>query len=505
MTPIDTPPVDCATPGPRMIRRLTAAQYRNSIVAVFDGDRSVPDEDVLTDPAVNGFRLDADAAVIDNLDAELLMNYAERVAEWAVQNHKLSSFATCQNNDANCRSEFVKNFGRRVQREPVSDSRVQEYEQRFGNAGSFQEFAQLVMTTMLQSPYMLYRRELGVQNGNEYTLSPYEVASELAYFLTDAPPDNQLLEAAAQGRLNTKEDIDREVSRLIQTDAAKHMLERFVHGWLEMENLPNKAKAQTPEVQFNPDLAHAMLGETTRLFHDVFYTDKTVSDLLTANYTFLDDKLAALYQMGGGSQRVELAGSNRPTGILGHASFLTMHAQAEFSSPVQRGKIVRERLLCQDLPPVPADLDTNLDVATSFTTNRERYEVHSTNQVCANCHRMMDPVGFAFENYDHFGRYRAQEGGKPVDATGVLYGTPTGDVQLDGAQSLIDYLSQSEAVRSCLVRYWTYFAYGRDEWPQKQCNHDYIRREASTKNYTLRSVLDAIVHAPHFTRRVKDQ
>jgi len=166
---------------------------------------------------------------------------------------------------------------------------------------------------------------------------------------------------------------------------------------------------------------------------------------------------------------------------------------------------VRERLLCHDLPPVPENLDTNLKPPEGVKTNRERYVRHSEDDVCAACHQHLDPVGFAFEHYDAFGRYRDQENGVPIDATGVLTNVPEGEVPLDGVESLATYLASSDAVRSCLVRYWTYFAYGRDQWAQKECNHDSVRREASNNGYTLKSILTGILHAPHFTRRVQDQ
>ncbi len=130
---------------------------------------------------------------------------------------------------------------------------------------------------------------------------------------------------------------------------------------------------------------------------------------------------------------------------------------------MQRGRVIRERLLCQDLPEVPADLDTNLAGPASFKNNRERYSEHSKNSNCAGCHRMMDPVGFALEKYDAFGRYRDTEGNMAVDATGTIFAAPDGtDVPLDGAESLTKYLVGNEAVRSCLVRYWSYMR--TDAW-----------------------------------------
>lgn len=492
-----------------MIRRLSSKQYRNTLIDVFQ-DSGVPQDDILADPAILGFRNDADAAVIERLDAELLMNYSESVASWAIQNNKISRFTNgCTTNNADCQKTFINNLGKRLLREPVNATNLAAYQKLMADEASFNEGAEVVITAMLQSPYALYRREMGTQAGNEYQLTPFEIASQLSYFLTESPPDDMLLQAAEQGRLSSPADLDAQVERLLKEnrDGRAHAaLAHFLQGWLEMDDLPTRAKQDT--MKFDATVGQAMLKEAEQLFLDTLFTDKTVSDLLTANYTFVNQKLAQLYGLPGGSDafaRVDITGTKRAPGILGQGAFLAMHAMPEFPSPVQRGLMVRERLLCQDLPPVPADLNTNLDRATTFANNRDRYKQHSEDAVCAGCHRMMDPVGFAFEHYDQYGVYREQDGGTPVDATGVLYGMGDGDVQLNGLPSLIDYLAKSDIVRSCLVRYWTYYAHGRDEWAQKQCNQDFIRREAGSKNYTLRSVLNGIVHAPHFTRRVKDQ
>lgn len=499
------PLVDCATPGPRMIRRLTATQYRNVLMDVLDP--AVPTEEVLIDPAVHGFHVDADAPQVRDLDAELLMNYAEQVAAWAVQNrmHKVSS---CTNNDAQCRRQMIQEFGRRTHREPLSEERVAAYEQLFMAESTFQAGAEVVVSAMLQSPYLLYRRELGqAAAGGEYTLTQHEIASALAFFLTDSTPDDALLEAAGAGRLGTREDIEREANRLLYSPKGKPTLARFVEGWLEIDGLPNKAKDDS--VPLSDSLRRSMLVETHELFFDALFGSRSVSDLLTANYTFVNRELGTFYQLSGAGsesfQRVEFGNTRRAPGILGHAAFLVQHALPENSSPVQRGVAVRERLLCQDLPPVPENLDTNLDPPASFATNRERYGMHSNSAACSGCHVLIDPVGFVFENYDAFGRYRDQERGTPIDASGSLAGMPEGTVPLDGVESLVSYLASSEAVRSCLVRYWSYYAYGRDQWQQKACNHDFIRRESGKENHSLRSVLLNILHAPHFTRRVKDQ
>jgi hypothetical protein len=511
----EPPPVggelsDCSTPGPRLIRRLSSIQFRNTLVAAFGGDSSLPSADVLTDPTILRFRVDADAPVVRDLDAGMLMNYAETVAAWAVPN-KLGGLANCTNNDANCRGSLIRNLGLKLFREPLTDAMVSSYDALGAAETSFNDAATQIIGAMLQSPYLVYRRELGkpsAADANRYELSAHEIASELAYFLTDSPPDADLLAAAGDGRLLTREGIDAQAQRLLFTPAAKATVARFASGWFELDGLMNKAKDDAV-FALNADLRAAMIGEAQEFFASKFATGGDVASLLTSTTTFVNQALGSFYGLNGapgsGFGEVQLAGSQRARGMLGQGAFLTVHAQPENSSPVQRGRFVRERLLCQPIPEIPSNLDTNLDSPTSFSTNRERYAMHSTSAACVGCHKAFDPIGFAFEHFDGFGRYRAEENGTPIDATGSIIGEPGGDVPLDGVDSLIDYLSTSDQVRACLVRYWSYYAHGRDNWQDKKCNDDAVRREAGENGYTLHSVLSGILHAPSFARRVKDQ
>jgi hypothetical protein len=495
---------DCTTPGPRMIRRLTSNQFRNTLVAAFQ-DENVPVADILNDPAIMKFRVDADAPVVRDLDAALLLDHAEKVAAWAVMN-KLSSLTSCTNKEESCERALISTLGLRLYREPVPEATVAAYRNMFAAESTFADGAAVVIGAMLQSPYLLYRRELGTPDGGLFALTSHEIASELSYFTTDSPPDAALLDAATNGGLRTREAIDAQASRLLGGPAAKGVISRFATGWLELDGLPTKAKDDAT-FMLTASLRSAMLGETAEFFANTFVSSGDVSTLLTANHTYVNAELAGFYGLpapGGGFQRVELAGTKRAPGLLGQAAFLTAHAQPENSSPTQRGRFVRERLLCEPIPEVPSDLDTNLASGSSFTTNRERYETHQDDPNCRGCHAEFDPVGFVFEHYDGFGRYREQEKAVPIDATGMLTGTPTGDVPLDGVKSLVDHLASEDRVRACLVRYWSYYAHGRDNWPEKKCNDDSVRREAMAENYTLKSVLSGILHAPTFTRRVQD-
>jgi hypothetical protein len=493
-------PSDCTDLGPPMLRRLTARQLRNSLTVLFS-DPAVPTGDVLIDPVVNGFRVDATEAVIRDLDAQQIMSYAESVADWAVS-QKLGQLVSCDTADPVCRRQFITDFGKRVHREPLSDETIAAYEEMFEAETSFADGAEVVIGTMLQSPFFLYRREIGEPDPDQpgtSRLTPYELASNLSYTLTDRPPDDALLTAAAEGRLGTVADLEREAERLLSTQEAAETLGQFVRGWLETDDLESRAKVD-PTNQLTDDVRRAMLLETDALFVDLVRSGGGVKELLTAPYTFVNQVLAGYYQMGGVGgdqvQRVEIPPGLRAPGILGHGSVLTRHALSDSSSPVQRGKLVRNRFLCEEIPPPPPNVNPTLGDPMGAVTTRERYEQHDADPVCRACHGKMDPVGFAFEHFDGFARRRDQEGGQPIDATGALTGMPEGDIPLDGIESLTSYLAESPAVEACLIRNMSYYAYGLDG-----CNQEAIRADVEASGSTLKSMVLAIIRAPQFSRR----
>jgi hypothetical protein len=493
-----TPPA-CAPRGPRMIRRLSNLQLRNTLAAVFQ-DPNVPVGDVLNDPVILGFKADATQSVVRDLDAQLIMNNAEAVADWAVQ-QKLGQLSSCQSMDAGCVRTFIQTLGKKLYREPVAASSIDGYAELFAQETSFADGARAVISAMLQSSYFLYRRELGARDKDVYRLTPYELASSLSYMLTNGPPDDPLMQAADQGRLTTIADLDREAARLLSSQASENALGTFVRNWLVIDDLSTRAKMD-PTNQLTDAIRTAMLRETTLMFMNVLRSDAKVSELFTADYSYLSSQLAGYYQLGGGGgdfQRVQLPANTRARGILGQGAILTRHALADRSSPTQRGKLVRERLLCEELMPPPANVDTNLPPPTMPMTTRQRYEYHTQNSFCGGCHSRIDPIGFSFEHFDGFGRKRDQENSMPIDATGVVTGTADGDIVLDGLDSLSTYLASSKQVTQCLARYISYTAYGVDH-----CSEDSIGAEIAASNGSLKSIVMAVVHAPQFTTRRED-
>ncbi|MEM9454169.1 MAG: DUF1592 domain-containing protein [Myxococcota bacterium] len=496
---------DCTEAGPRMIRRLSAHQLYVTLQAIFE-DESVPHADVLSDPVVHGFRVDATEALVRDLNAQQLMQYAESVAEWAVAN-KLGQIASCQSTDPACRDEVIAELGLRFYREPLADAKISAYAELFDAQPTFDEAVTVVIATMMQSPYFLYRRELGADTGDEgrFLLTDYELASNLSYSLTNRPPDDELLGLAAQGALGDPQVRMEQFERLVASPQGQENLERFVRSWLEIDDFESTAKVEVPEVQFTDEHRQDMLAETTALFLHLFGSQGDVAELLSANYTFVNQNLGHFYRLWQANtpdpQMIEIPAEGdgaRAPGILGHGSILARHALTDNSSPVARGVLVRRRLLCQELPEPPAGVDTNLQPIAEDASNRERYEQHSTDGQCSGCHNLIDPVGFAFEHYDTFGRYRDVENGHPIDASGVLAGLEGGEqIELDGLDSLAQALATRPETQACYAEYLSYYTYGLDG-----CNPEAIEELSGGDAATLQSTMAAIIEAPHFVERI---
>ncbi|MGK3988899.1 DUF1592 domain-containing protein [Sorangium sp. So ce136] len=508
---------DKSTPGPRTVRRLTVDQFESTVRDLFR-DESVALPSIFNDPQVLGFTADANALVIRDLTAQQIMDWAETTAEWAVTN-KLSSIttATCNTVDESCAAEFIRDFGRRAFREKLTDERVASYSALFTAEKSFDEGAKVVVSAMLQSPYFLYRHELGTDNGSgTYNLTPHEIASNLSYLLTGTMPDEPLLQvadaAAAAGATLTGEQIAEHALRIMEDPTTRPRVEaemmRFMRGWLQLNRLVTSVKDNT--VFELTDLTRQdMMNETKALIVDTALNQNgTFSNLLQADYTFINSNLATHYGLGGAGgtelTRVMLAPGQRDRGILAHGSFLTGHGGAKLSSPTQRGKMVRTRLLCQPLDPPPPGVDPNIKVSDTPMTTRELLKQHTTAEFCGGCHKKMDLIGVGFEHYDTFGRWRNDEGGLPIDVTGTVVEPPSGDadVNFSGVTELADYLAASEDVKDCMVRYWSYYAFG-DTWEQDGCTYETVRQEADAGNFAIKSVWLALTRAPHFTRRVQ--
>jgi Protein of unknown function (DUF1592)/Protein of unknown function (DUF1588)/Protein of unknown function (DUF1595)/Protein of unknown function (DUF1587)/Protein of unknown function (DUF1585) len=523
------PPNPCTSsaPGPRKLWRLTTAEFAASIRTIFqDTTSAAPIGAVFSDPSVLGFSIDANALLVQDLNASQLEDNAEAIAAWAASANKLSAFASCaaQTSGAptlTCATSFVQAFGRTAFRTSLAanDPRVAAYGKLFMAGSSNSDGAEAVIAAMLQSPYFLYRSELGTQGSGAFALSPYEVATELAYALAGTTPDGTLLDAAdavGAGSLALSSMIDQQASRLLAggSPAGSLAVMGFMDGWLGLSRLYTTAHDATV-FQISSSVQDDMRTESNDLIMEAFNGGGTFGSVLTADHSFLNQELATYYGisasgLGSSFVSVKYAGlTPRDPGLLATGTILNGYARPNMDSPTQRGHLVRSRLLCQPIRPPPPGLNVTFVPSTKPQTTRDQFiNVHEQGK-CGNCHKQMDWIGFAFEGYDGWGRYRTTDNGFPTNDTAIIYGDPQGmddDLTgLSGVGSLSAFLAQDADVTACLERYWTYYTFGASSWAQDGCTYDAISKESRTHGATLQSILMAIIHTPTFTTRVQDQ
>jgi hypothetical protein len=515
-----------SAPGPRKLWRLTAAEFSASIESIFsDTSAQAPISTVFSDPTVLGFSVDANGLLVQGLNASQLEDNAEAIADWAASSGKLASFASCAGQTtaptSTCATSFIQAFGRVAFRTNLAsnDARIPNYTALFMLGSSNSDGAQAVVSAMLQSPYFLYRTELGTQSGSTYKLSAYEVATELAYTLTGTTPDSTLLSAAdsvnSGGSMSSM--IDQQANRLLANGSASSSVAvmGFMDGWLGLSRLYTTAHDATV-YQLSSALQKDMWTESQDLIMEAFNNSGSFASVLTADHSFVNQELAAFYGisangLGSSFTSVKYSGiTSRDPGLLATGTILNGYARPDTDSPTQRGHLIRSRLLCQDIPMPPPGLNTTFMPSTTTETTRDHFiNEHEANATCNNCHRLMDWIGFAFENYDGWGRYRTTDNGLPTNDTATIFGDPEGKddnvTGVAGNGSLSAFLAQSDDVTRCMQRYWTYFTYGSSSWTQDACTYDAVYNEAKTNGYSLKSTLMAILHAPNFTTRVKDQ
>jgi cytochrome c553 len=347
--------------------------------------------------------------------------------------------------DLACAKKIVARLARQAYRRPITDGDVDDLAKLYlsgRNQGGFESGVRMAVQAMIANPKFIFRFEPDPPNaapGSNYRIGDLELASRLSYFLWSSGPDEELIALASQGKLGDRAVLDRQVRRMLADSKADALSTNFALQWLHLQNMRDVQPDAYQYPNFDRNLADSMVRETELFFNSMVRDDRSVLDLLTANYTFVDEILAKHYKIpnviGSRFRRVELPDQNR-RGLLGQASILTLTSISNRTSPVQRGKYVMEVLLGTPPPPPPPNVPALKENAPSgelkLLSVRERMEEHRKNAVCAACHKMIDPIGFALENFDAVGAWRINDSGFTVDTKGQLFdGT-----KLDGPVSL---------------------------------------------------------------------
>ncbi|MEE2638013.1 MAG: DUF1592 domain-containing protein, partial [Acidobacteriota bacterium] len=411
--------------------------------------------------------------------------------------------------DASCAREILSTLMRRAYRRPVTDRDLERPFQLYQVArrtDGFDAGIEMGLAAILVSPEFLFRIERApdtVEDGAPYRVSDLELASRLSFFLWSSLPDDELLAVAERGERQTAAALDREVRRMLADPRARNLVTNFAGQWLHLRNL----ESITPDMRVFPDfddnLRQAFRRETEMLFESILREDRSVLDLLRANYTFLNERLAKHYGIphvyGSRFRRVEFDEGDTRGGLLRQGSILLATSYATRTSPVIRGKWVLDNILGVPPPPPPTDVpeleDTGILRARSM---KERMSAHRANPACASCHQLMDPVGFALENYDAVGRWRVAEGGTPIDASATLFDGTT----VDGVDDLeAALLARPELFATTVTEKLLTFAIGRGVESFDAPAVRAILKDASVDDYQFSSLILAVVKSMPFTMR----
>ncbi|NOT42984.1 MAG: DUF1592 domain-containing protein, partial [Acidobacteria bacterium] len=384
------------------------------------------------------------------------------------------------------------------------------YQEARQSGGDFDAGIRAGVTRVLASPWLLYRVEsspANVRAGQPHRVSDVELASRLSFFLWSSIPDKELLDLAIAGRLRNPGVLEAQVRRMVADERADSMVANFTGQWLQLRNLEARV---TPDLllfpNFDDNIRKGFRRETEMFFGHILRENRSALELLSANYTFLNERLAKHYGIAGvyGARfrRVELTDENR-FGLLGHGSLLSLTSVATRTSPVIRGKFILGTLMNTPAPPPPPavpTLEESAGTREAPRTVRQQLELHRRNPTCASCHRVIDPVGFALENFNAIGQWRETTNEGPVDAAGVL----ADGSQVSGPVTLRNIiLSRPDAFATILSERMMTYALGRGVEPSDMAVVRNVVRQASQQDYRLMSIVMGIVESQPFQMRTK--
>jgi len=418
-----------------------------------------------------------------------------------------------------CAESFIKTFGARALRRPLSqdevDGLVTVYQAGTATVAAGDAGAALsagltyAIRALLQSSDFIFRTELGAPGATAgvTTLTPYEAAAALSYALTASPPDADLAQKAASGTLMTPDQLSAEGHRLLHAhpDRFARQAERFVREWLSIDvSSPVWAKDSKLYPEASPAFKTALDTETQLFLRD-WAQNPSFKELLTSSKSFVSKDNAPAYglKITASDFMPTVLDATQRAGVLTLPSYLGSRAHTDSSSPVLRGVAVLKKFLCLEPPPIPAMVPPLPPADQSGAkTTRERFAMHTSIAFCHSCHQVFDPMGNAFEHYDAIGRYRDQENGEPVDSSGALVGSQSSDAPVADAVALSSLLSTTPDVHACFVRQTYRFTVGRKESDGDACAMSGYTKLFDDKNLDVRELMLALVTAPDALSRV---
>lgn len=501
----------CAKPAPGAapLRRLSNAEYRNTVQDLLADVSGIgpavqsATKDFVEEAESLGFRNNTDFLGVSSLVAQGYLDSAEALAPLVAST---SSLVPCATADLACAKTFVESFGKRAFRRPLLADEVARYTAVYDKAAAkgydFKTGIEWVVFAMLQSTQFLYRVELGSAKGTDFVPSQYEIANRLSYLIWQSMPDQALFDAADRAELGEKQQVEAQARRLLKDPKAARLLEYF-DQWLDTDRLGSFDRDANIYPGLSENLPQLLQNETHAFVSYLLQSPGgSLGELLSGQYSFMNAELAKHYGVtgptGAAYERVELPGRS---GVLTQGMLLS-HDKPTRTSIVRRGLKVRLDLLCNKVPSPPNNVQLNLEGLGEGLTQRQRLEKHRSDASCAGCHRLMDPLGVAFEAFDAVGRKRAlDESGAPVDTTTEITATRDIDGPVADAAALGTALANSQEVRDCYVMQTFRFFYGREYTTADQCSMAQLFISFRDNQQSLSELIVALTQTDQFMYR----
>jgi len=501
---------DKAGPAPTSvpIRRLTNPEYLATVADLFPG-YTMPQISFVPDPKVLGFTNLSSSQTGSLVHMEQYESAAFSISQLvAADPTTLTGCDASAQGESVCAGLYLADLGKRAYRRPLSDgeqANLMALLAKDTGAVDYPTRLALVIQAMLMSPKFLFRPEIGDQtraNAQGIPLTSWEVASRLSYFLTGSIPDAELAAAADADALQSPDVIVKQARRLLTSDRAQSQLVKFHMQWLGTDTISALAKDMNAYPDFNPLLAYYM-GKETDLFlrKSLFEEGGTYAELLLADFTYANGPLAKFYGVAGPDetdtttwQKVKLDPSKN-VGLLTQGSLTATMAKQDRTDPIRRGKFVLNQILCRSVNPPPPEIVAMFQPLDLSKTARDQLTQHRTNEVCAQCHKVLDPLGLPFEHYDGMGRWRDDDRGMEIDASGQI-----DETTFDGVPQMAHVLADMPEARACYVTQWLRFSEGKLNGDGDAAYINWLMTQF-TRNTRIVDLVAAIVGSDSFRYR----
>lgn len=504
---------ECGAPGRVTLHRLNRTEYNNTVRDLL-GVQLRPADDFPQDDLGGGYDNIAEVLTIAPMLVEKYDEAAANLAAAALEpgSAARSRLITCDPRsmgDRECARQVLERFLPRAWRRPVTDAEIERvlglFDLPLQEGEGFDEGMKLALHAILVSPEFIFRVEKDPEPGQKFRkLDGYEIASRLSYFLWSTMPDDELFHAAATGRLDTPEGLEAEVDRMLRHEKAKALVENFAGQWLTVRAIERATPDPTVAPEWDEELREAMKRETQLVFEEILRENRNLLDLLDADFTYLNERLARHYDVDGvvGPEFQRLPSPEGRAGILTHAGFLTFTSNPTRTSPVKRGLWVLSQLLCEEPPAPPPGVEGLPEDGEPTGTLREQMERHRTDPTCASCHDTMDTIGFGLEEFSPIGKFRTvDDAGFAIDSSGQL---PDGSI-FDGAVELARILRNHPNVSTCMTEHALTYALGRTLTRSDECSVERIKEKFEAGGSTFAALARAIATSEPFRLRAAEK